>query len=202
MSRDVSIWFVIPYGGEAEWRLEASKESAAAAGAPWVVYQDTERKGSAYAMNRGIEVAVAQGATHIARLDCGDTVSARRLECELPRDKGQFCLTHVPERYEVIGQGDEWDGRIWFDNQFCASSTIVPVDVWRGVGGYDESLYYCSDWDYHVRVHHAYGWVQWPHNLAVAHEYPDGLTQGADPNERHRCRGLVARRANWLRKNR
>lgn len=212
--------FVIPYAGESVTRLAETVQSASAAlraaqdvSGGVMVVGDGEpvpevdamrftcsKRGVAGVLNFGAQIAIEYGATHIARLDTGDTVHEFRLMQPLPDNKGQFCGAYVPQRRQHIGNSGKWAQRIWSDNQFCASSTIVPAAVWIAVQGYDETLTYCSDWDFHVRVHAAVGWVKVPQLLCVANEYADGLTARADKGERRRCQARVANRAREMRR--
>lgn len=215
MPEDVSVRFVIPYAGESKTRLAETIDSAFDTGCDGVIVVGdgvslghmaigtqadcffVTKRGVAKALHFGYQIAISQGATHVARLDTGDTVSPDRLECELPERKGQFCLADVDGR--IVGDSPDWEHDIWTDNQFCASTTIVPAQTWLDAGGYHCDVTYCSDWLFHARVMQVAGWERLDRALVEAHEYADGLTKGADPAARHRDRARVVRLVRELR---
>jgi glycosyltransferase involved in cell wall biosynthesis len=79
-----------------------------------------------------------------------------------------------------------WARAIYSDNQFAASTTVFHKRVWFDVGGYDESLRYGDDWDFHMRVQHVVGWSPFWDVTCSAGELAGGLTDSArrDPVKR------------------
>ena len=198
-----SVWVIVPYANEPIERLDATIDSASVAlgGSKWMVSFD-----HGYwlpdTLNRGVRRAIEAKATHVCWLSTGDTLHPDRFKHPLPRDKGQCCLVEVESRGVVMPDLEtDWQQLIYTDNQFCGSGMIVPVHVWDAVGGFDEGLQYCSDWDFAVRVQHQFGWECVGDTvLATANEYEDGLTKMADPRVRNRDRARVAKMANRLSK--
>lgn len=200
-----SVWVVIPYAGEPQDRLDETYTSARLAhpiGGSIMVVDDMERKGLARALNWGRRSCEVHGnPTHICWLSTGDTLHPDRFAHPLPTTRGQCCQVYVQSRDAIIPTlYAGWQKRIYRDNQFCGSGMIVPVHIWDAVGGFDESLTYCSDWDFAVRVQHQFGWDCVPEVLATANEYPDGMTATADKKVRQRDMGVVKARARLLMK--
>ncbi len=172
-------------------------------GAQRFVQVDRERAGLPQTINRAVRSAKKAGATHVCWVSTGDTLHPERFSQRylLPDDKGQCCLVRVESRGNVMPDlKTDWQRAIYTDNQFCGTGMVVPVHVWDAVGGFNEALTYCSDWDFAVRVQHQFGWECVPELLATANEYEDGLTKGADLAHRQRDRATVARMARGLRK--
>lgn len=196
------VWVVIPYNGEGKERLDLARDSAADAGAKHTV---TGGGSLPENINDAAGYAIDWGATHICWLSTGDTLHPDRFKHELPTDKGQCCLVDVHSRGAIIPDpGTDWQRGIYTDNQFCGSGMVVPVHIWDAVGGFDESLTYCSDWDFALKVQHMFGWECVPEVLAYANEYEDGLSKSAERDTekrrvRARDRAIVAKRARDLR---
>lgn len=200
MSSSARVWVVIPYNHEPEHRLDTSRDSAADAGARVTV---TSGGTLPQNINDAARHAIERGATHVCWLSTGDTLHPGRFKHALPTDKGQCCLVDVHRQGEVVtlpNLDTDWQRLMYTDNQFCGSGMVVPAHVWDAVGGFDESLTYCSDWDFAVRVQHEFGWECVPEVLATAHEYADGMTRTADESVRQADRARVSAMANRLRK--
>lgn len=195
------LWVLCPYHKEPRERILTTLRSACDAAGPNSVSSINGKYGLPEALNRGVRSAKKHGATHVCWLSTGDTLDMRRFDYALPTSRGQCCRVYVESRGEVFPDLDtDWQGRMYEDNTFCGSGMVVPVGVWEAVGGFDERLTYCSDWDFAVRVQHRAGWecVEGP-VLATANEYEDGLTRGADVAHRTRDRATVAKMARRLR---
>lgn len=194
----VKVWICIPYAGEPLPRLERTVLSANACRPAGVHVERDRHKSLPRTLNAAVRVAIGQGASHVMWLSTGDTVRDGRLISNPPQDKGEFVLARLngggfypcPEEYEPK--------QLYTDNQFCLSGAIVPVHVWQAIGGMDESLTYCSDWDLALRVHQHCGWVMLPIVYVDAWEYDGGLTRGADARARHRDRARVCKLARRL----
>ncbi len=226
MAEPVSLFVVIPYAGEATTRLVRTVESALESmfvgdvesgavlviadgcGVPeWALRAPIQwamkgKSGLPGTINFGAGFALAPhlNTTHICWLSTGDTLHRDRFKHPLPTDKGQCCQVRVESRGVVLPDlGTNWQQGLYRDNQFCGSGMVVPVSVWDAVGGFDEGLTYCSDWDFAVRVQHRFGWECVGDTvLATANEYPDGLTRRAVRKDRDRDRAMVKRLATRL----
>lgn len=196
----MSVWIVIPNAGEPAPLLErtlASAEAVYGAAGAYISTGGTLPEN----LNRGALYAFAQGATHIMWLSTGDTVRAERLSGNVPMDMGQFCLARLNGR-GVYPDPEEYEGEsVYTDNQFCLSGAVIPRMVWEGIGGMDESLVYCSDWDLAMRVQWYAGWEMLPIVYVDAWEYPGGLTDKGRSDPRRRAdRARVSKMARRMRK--
>lgn len=149
--------------------------------------------GPAAAMNRGVEAAIALGATRIARLDVGDRFVVDAKRRQLANDAPALFSLHLDlVEHQVFHPTANWQRRIYTDGAFCICTCVVGADVWRAVGGFDESLRYGDDWDFTMRVQHAVGWQLFDEVTCEAGAFPGGHTKGADahPGKRqlkHEC---------------
>ena len=104
--------------------------------------------------------------------------------------------------YRMTGTGDavvkDDPTLVFSDNVPCRSTTMVLTQVARDIGGFDESLPYCQDWDFNARVQLYCGWHRVPNVLASIEDLDTGHTRTADGDVRSDCRQRVAR-ANLVR---
>ena len=208
---------VLPAYNEPRDRLLASVTSALEVSDLVVVADDGSREpiapiagvevvrypnaGPAAAMNRGVEAALALGATRIARLDVGDRFIADAKRRQLAVDARAVCSWHIdPVEAKVFVPLPHWRRAIYWDGAFCVCTCVVTADVWREVGGFDESLRYGDDWDWTMRVEAAIGWTMHEEATCVAGAFDGGHTRSAPPARRHACMVEVGRRGVELRK--
>lgn len=200
---------VLPCYNEPRDRILASVESALSVSDLVVLSDDGSREriapidgveivrstnaGPAAAMNRGVAAALALGATRIARLDVGDRFLLDAKRRQLAIDAPALCSPHFDLcEHQPWHPPDNWARRIYTDGQFCICTAVVSADVWRTVGGFNESLRYCDDWDFTMRVQHAIGWSMFGEVTCEAGAFPDGHTRGADADPikrqiKHEC---------------
>lgn len=166
----------------------------------------TANVGPAAALNAGCAELIAQGATVIARLDVGDVwfPESKALQLADALDTG-CAASFSPSFDEATGRARpvsaRWATQLYRDNQFQASTTIVRVDVAEAIK-FDESLRYCDDWDFAMRVQHAYGWRHFDAVTGTATAFPDGHTATAEPAARKECRRRVYLRGLAMRQQR
>ena len=148
-------------------------------------------KGPAAAMNLGAKEAIACGATILCRLDVGDSFRADSKARQLVT-MNPVVASFSPHLNLVTGEVYQplprWDRQIYWDGAFCVCSIAVTADVWREVGGFDESLRYGDDWDWTMRVQRVAGWTMYPEVTCEAGAFPGGHTQGADVDSAKRKR--------------
>ena len=198
-----SVFVLTPYAGEPMDRLERSLDSVVGADCVWGTHGSLPKTINALAAE-----AISKGATHLCWLSTGDTLHRARFDRELPELTGQCCLVDVHRPDGVMTLPDtskDWRRLMYMDNQICGTGMVVPVLTWEELGGFDERLTYCSDWEFTLRLQHTYGWWLVEEVLATAHEYEDGMTRSAQMDTvkaraRHRDRGKVAGRAFRMRK--
>lgn len=209
----MSVTVVIPYYREPLERLQRSvdgvldlgwtplvvDDSAGAAPPPHeigcTVIVHYSNRGCAAARNTGIRAAETD---LVAVLDCGDVfheTKARQLDLDAPATFSYALLGDVCSRPFY----NDWRLGIYRDNQWSASTTVFARDVWEAVGGYDESLRYCDDWDFHMRVQHAIGWKEFPVVTGEVFTYPGGLSDPSRQSAREVERSLVFGRGRLLR---
>jgi glycosyltransferase involved in cell wall biosynthesis len=161
-----------------------------------------ENKGCAAAMNVGI--GTASNYSWILRLDCGDTFRGNKVaQVQAAISSGfvaSFSNTHDSLNDREYSPASNWQSRIYTDSQFAASASVFNKAVWCGVGGYDESLSWCDDWDFAVKVQAHYGWHYYPHVTADVACHPGGITdRGAQNNvARQKDRAEVVKRSRDL----
>lgn len=121
-----------------------------------------------HAKAKGPAAAANTAAAHciglfLARLDCGDRFYMSKREQLLSHEQANcqasFSLTVDERTGQPRPLNPQWANKIWSDNQFTASSTIISRALFNAVGGYDETLRYCDDWDFAVRVQAHYRWT-------------------------------------------
>lgn len=209
---------VVPYAGEPVDVLNATLQSCgnfaefaviAVDGAPLDeseidadgftvhVHRIPGRRGCPAAMNAGVRAAEHLGATRIGRCDTGDEWRAGMREVLRDTAPAAFGCSQYPVLIY-------WDTRLWADNQFQASCTAFDVDVWRGVGGYDESLRFADDWDFAIKVQSRVGWEYVPGSMAAIVDASGVSAPGDRDKERQRAHdhAIVARRAQRARRAR
>lgn len=188
----VKVWICIPYAGEPQERLWATVEAANACNPAGVHVERDRHRSLPKTLNSAVRSVIGAGATHVMWLSTGDTVRSARLNLPPPANKGEFCLALLNGE-RLYPDPETYDHRKTYrDNQFCLSGAIVPVHVWQSIGGMDENLTYCSDWDLAMRVEHHCGWHMIPISYVSAWEYEGGLTKGAEPRDRNRDRARVS----------
>lgn len=207
---------VIPAYNELRARLLATIESALVVSDLVVVSDDGSNEpitpidgcsivrhsnaGPAAAMNRGVDAAFALGATRIARLDVGDCFMPEPKRRQLARSEPALCSWHIDavERRTFVPL-PHWRRAIYWDGAFCICTCVVSADVWRDVGGFDESLKYGDDWDWTMRVERAIGWTMHEEATCEAGVFEGGYTRSAPSELRHACMVEVLRRGRVLR---
>jgi glycosyltransferase involved in cell wall biosynthesis len=191
---------IIPAYNEPPDRVLAAVTSAAAVSDLVVVADDGSRmpvgikhdrltivrhsnKGPAAAMNLGADEAIRQGATTICRLDVGDRFleEPKRRQLALTDAHRAVCSWHVDlVESKPFQPLPHWQRAIYWDGAFCIDTIAVSADLWREVGGFDESLRYGDDWDFTMRVHVIEPWHMFPEATCEAGAFPGGHTKGAD----------------------
>lgn len=159
-----------------------------------------ENAGPAAAMNRGVERALAMGATRIARLDVGDRFLPDAKRRQLERPEPAVASWHFDlVRQRAFRPTQERLGRIYFDGVFCICTVVVTADVWRDVGGFDESLRYGDDWEWAMRVQHAVGWTMHADITCEAGAFEGGHSRSAPRGAAHACLIEIMQRSRALR---
>ena len=132
-------------------------------------------RGPAVAMNVGCESAKGE---YIARLDVGDVwyPNEKRAQFAASLDKpATFARSFDEHRRAEYPIHEQWRGRLWRDNVFQASSWVIRRDVWAALR-LDEELRYSDDWDFAIRIEHAYGWHFHSECTGTATCWPGGHT--------------------------
>ena len=177
---------------------------------PWYEHPNVEivrqsNKGPAAAMNAGVYAALSLGATRIARLDVGDTFLPDAKLRQLARTEPALASWHIDGvSGNEFRSPKHWRNIIYRDGVFCVCTCVVSADVWRAVGGFDESLMYGDDWDWTMRVQHAVGWQIHEGATCVAGAFAGGHTMSAEGDARRRqlrnaCIKEVHRKSRMLR---
>lgn len=119
----------------------------------FVVIHDTDAKGSGWARNRGLEQVVTD---YVAFLDADDIVDPHFAEICL----GVLAQVAQPNRYVYT----DWLGEhnavrlapepcdAWCNGTSHLVTTVLPVDVVRAIGGFDEVMTGIEDTDFYVRL--------------------------------------------------
>ena len=125
---------------------------------PWVrLLTLPENRGPAGALNAGYAAAKHD---LIARVDVGDVWFADPKRRQIEFASGVpacFSVSHDELGERATAVGADWSARIYMENQFQASTTIVHRRVWERCP-FDESLRWADDWDWHMRVQFHVGW--------------------------------------------
>lgn len=124
----------------------------------------TPNRGLPAARNTGIARASGR---YVALLDCDDVWAPEKLarqEAALDSDpRSVACFTRVvdyPSRLPVpqfsypppeAREAEFWTA-LWWRNFITPSTVLIRRDVLAGVGGFDESLRYCEDWEFWFRL--------------------------------------------------
>lgn len=143
-----------------------------------------EHKGISAAINLGVTLAKH---AHICWLGVGDLMHPDRLATQMAVDApAQFHdYTNLVDGKDAIA-ATGWRSRLWYCNQFSLSTTMVTREVIDAVGGRDESLQYCHDWDFALRVELAYGWTRIGGVWTAAAQYPGGHSDRGQKDPRRR----------------
>lgn len=202
---------VIPTKNQASWHLSIAISSARALADIVVVVIDGSQEkisrdgiivienpplGIGAALNAGCRVA--QPGDKIAFLDSDDFwLPGKKIqfESEYPATFTQFM------RNGIIEKCDKPLKQLTKDNIPCRSTTVITKEVYDAVGPVDESLKWCQDWDYHVRVQQKIGWHRIPITAASISDLDKGHTRSAATAERSpyfakvvkKYRGLILR---------
>jgi glycosyltransferase involved in cell wall biosynthesis len=140
-----------------------------------------KNSGCPAAMNAGVEAAAFDV---IARCDCGDfwypEAKESQLALMLEREhEATFSISRDDMAGETRWIVEDWEGRIFHDNQFQASTTAFTKDAFEAAGRYDSALRYADDWGFAVRVQHFVGWAYVPVVTGSAHCHVGGISHRA-----------------------
>lgn len=161
-----------------------------------------ENRGPAAALNAGYEEA---SGVLVARCDVGDVWFPDAKAVQLAdaaslarRGSVAFFGRAIDEVAKQIRPLDpKWARRIYRDNQFQASTTVVPRAVWKAEP-FDDSLRYADDWDWMMRVQHRFGWQLFDEVVGTATAWPKSRSDASIARELA-DRAKVAERADRLR---
>lgn len=215
----LSVSVIIPVFNERSERLEPSIHSALLAGADEVVVIDDgsaacpatghsplvsvyrqPHAGISAALNHGRRRASGDLLCWLSAGDLMDHDKIRRQRRAMLASAAGACFHDYRNGVRDVTTSRDWASRLWYDNQFCLSTMMIRADVWDRVGGFDESLQWCVDWDFACRVQaRGGGWRYLAQNLGFAAEFDDGHTARAMADERLRAaryadRATVSRR--------
>jgi len=161
------------------------------------------------ALNTGIREAMSRfGNCYLSRLDVGDTVLAERADQLEWHAAGGFhaSWSHWVDRISGLERrtDEKWRRSIFRDCQFTLLSCIWDAYAWSTAGGFDESLPWCHDWDFCLKVHDAVGWQGYEAPTVLAGVMPGGWTAQAMASDeararRDKCHTTVIRRARTMR---
>ena len=178
-------------GGEHEIVVvdDGSAQPLTVSACPWTHLYRIDHRGIAGAINEAVRRATGD---YVAVLAVGDTFSRAKLK---------LCLSFLREQDNPPAMFHDWDdgfgrraapptwrSRLATDNQFSLGAALWRRDLsihW------DESLRWCSDWDFAARVQYeGPGWRYLPLMLSGCHEHPGGHTASASHDaELARLRG-------------
>jgi glycosyltransferase involved in cell wall biosynthesis len=157
-----------------------------------------EHRGISAALNAGVDAALAAGHSHLAWLSCGDSwrpgkIAAQRATCAA----ASFTAHHNPTAWTPAEQDvrmpSDWRARLWRDNQFCGSTTMVTREVLVDVR-FDVSLLWGVDWQFALEVELLAGWTYVDEVLAdvgpMRYRHTD---RGSNNPRRHHDISRVAR---------
>ena len=125
-----------------------------------VVHHD-KNKGLAAARNTGFRSANTK---YVLPLDDDDWVSPRLLSSSIPKFEANRNVAFVYSWVILEGQEKgvlvtpQWDTQEMLRRNICCSCSIINLEAWEAVGGYDETfLNGLEDWDLWVRlIEHGY----------------------------------------------
>jgi glycosyltransferase involved in cell wall biosynthesis len=150
-----------------------------------------ENGGCSRALNAGIETLSDDAV--ICRLDVGDVfypeAKARQIAIVTSGHARCSSSPHFdPVENKTWVLDPHWRQRIYRDSKFTGCTNVYRKDVWREVGGHDESLRYIADWDFSMKVEHYIGWHMHDEATCEAGMYPDGHSARAaqDPVTKQR----------------
>ena len=156
--------------------------------------------------NRGISAALNHGISNstgawVCWLSAGDTMDRRKIRMQLHHTTGLASFhDYVRESTgETVRPIEDWAGRIYSDNQFSGSTIMVSREVLCTMGGFDESLRWCQDWDMAVRIQSTVGWQYIDKVLGTGSGVPGhSAVSGGRAKQRWADRVKVADRARAL----
>lgn len=157
---------------------DGSAQALTVTACPWTGLFRVEHRGIAGAINEGVRRATGD---YVVPLAVGDTVRPERLKAL----RGFLELQdHPPAVFHDWHDGEQrraappsWRSRLATDNQFSLGAALWRRDLGIEL---DESLRWCSDWDFAARVQYeGPGWRYLPLILSGCHEHPDGHTASA-----------------------
>lgn len=149
-----------------------------------------ENVGPAAATNAGIEESRDD---YIAILDCGDTFFEEKWGQVLWSMENGHAATFSRCVDELTGEirplADDWEKRMFMDNQFQSSTTVINRTK---TGLLDPSYRWGSDNEFHSRVHAKVGWRLYDIVTGTATAWPDGHTsRGTGTKERRDCQRRI-----------
>lgn len=137
-----------------------------------------ENRGCSAALNAGIELLADDAIA--CRLDVGDVfypdAKARQIDAVLGGARCSSSPHFDPVSGETWKPPALWRRRIYTDSMFTGCTNVYRKDVWREVGGHDESLRYAADWDFSMKVEFYIGWHMHDEPTCEAGMHPGGFT--------------------------
>lgn len=217
----MSVSVIVPAYNETFERIECAVSSAVAAGADEIVIVDDGSTEGGHMLDVACDIPVPGGAAigvlprnagisaalnfgirkssgdWVCWLSCGDTMHSNKLECQLAAmdESGGRASFHSYVRRStgaLIEPAGDWRRRIYADNQFSGSTIMVARDLLEELGGFDESLRWCQDWDLAVRIEASSGWLRVPHCLGTGDGVPRHSASGDNTQRRSADRAKVA----------
>lgn len=157
---------------------------------PCEVVHLSKHGGCSASLNAGIRLL---GNDAIAcRLDVGDMFypepKARQIDSVLSGVRCSSSTHFDPVTGEDWKVPANWARMIYADSVFTGCTNVYRVDVWREVGEHDETLRYCADWDFSMKVQYHIGWRIHDEVTCEAGMYPGGFSDRAqrDPATKKR----------------
>lgn len=189
---------IIPHYNEPLLRLILTVLSAQKAGAAEIVVVDDgsdtppttvavrlvqqKHRGIAAALNLGLACTQQP---RVCWLSVGDLMHPDKLGQQIDANAPATWHDYVDLTTGANRVADpNWRVRLWYDNQFCLSTAMVSRAVIDRIGGWDERLRYCVDWDFALRVEQYAGWARLDGVWGSAAEYLDGHTQRGQSDPR------------------
>jgi glycosyltransferase involved in cell wall biosynthesis len=138
------------------------------------------------------------------RLDVGDVFYAQAKERQIQAVTSGGALCSSSPHFDPVSGTEmhpppNWQRRIYADCVFTGCTNVYRVSVWRDVGGHDETLRYCADWDFSMKVQHHVGWHMHDEPTCEAGQHAGGLTdRGQRDPRRGSDHAVVAERGRAL----